>query len=230
MKTEDLNTPVYMPANIKKLEQIIYLPGAYSSLLKDFRIQEFMKALDEDSLSKDNNKVKWFYKEYRDSPIFKTKHEFFSENTLPFPDWVKTFQYGILKKVYQNDLIKNWSIGFLVSGDANATLGAHFDNDDVFTIQLSGQKKWFIDAVDMPRFQHLVAKGIATPISNRINFSSSETWIVPKNADIKFTSPTEIIMNPGDFLAMPAYALHKVITTTNSPTLSVNVSVTQFEI
>ena len=55
--------------------------------------------------------------------------------------------------------------------------------------------------------------------------SSSETWVNNTKQSLDFIDPTIIIMQPGDFLAIPAFALHKVTTLTEEYNLSFNVGI-----
>ena len=84
-------------------------------------------------------------------------------------------------------------------------LGTHFDTTDVFTLQLSGERRWVVETeVDVARI---------------LAMTSEPGWYPAK--EIEFRGDTrEVVLSAGDALYVPAYAVHRVTGVSASVSLS----------
>ena len=83
---------------------------------------------------------------------------FCSTTDLPLPTWIKKIQYKILTKKYTN-LSFWWSVELFRTNGKNYSVEEHYDNDDVYTIQIFGKKKWIVDIPNMNNIIKLQNKG-----------------------------------------------------------------------
>ena len=84
-------------------------------------------------------------------------------------------------------------------------LGTHFDTTDVFTLQVSGERKWTVDD--------------AVRLDRVLEIARDRSWYPAKA--INFQGPTrEFTLRPGDTLYVPAYAVHRVTGVSWSVSLS----------
>lgn len=156
-----------------------------------------------------DNKTVWSLYVERIEKDLSRESLFLNELDLPIDKQLKKILYKIASKLIKNKM--NWNIGIFWSSQNNASLGSHFDDDEVYTIQLFGKKEWTIDEQNIDYLSQLICQKKVKPISSPETFSSSETWIkYSKATKLSFINPTKIIVNPGDLLITPAYALHKV--------------------
>ena len=205
----------------KHLSNYCYIPNLLKDLVSTFIVEDFLSTTSfENAFKYEGNKdIKVFFAEYENEKL-PSLETFINSIEIPLPFWAKEFQYYLLSQVY-NDIKCGWSLDFFVSSGKNISLGSHIDNDDVYTVQLYGTKYWILDAPDLYRVKGLMDNQLIKQIP------SSETWVSNTNQPLDFIDPTIIIMKPGDFLAIPAYALHKVTTLTEKCNLSFNVGIRQ---
>ncbi len=111
-----------------------------------------------------------------------------------------------------------WSAELFFSREGQASMGPHADDDDVFTVQLHGEKLWRVDAVSLDRLQGLVEDG-------RLGRDGPwSAWHFAPGRAADFAAPTVFHVRAGDFLATPAFALHEVRAVGQGRSLSFNVS------
>lgn len=97
------------------------------------------------------------------------------------------------------------NVDLFLSGP-ESTLGAHFDDADVFSVQITGERIWQVDShssfeeLELLHDQNVLSRNLETPFQFQ---------------------PYEYRLNPGDTLYVPAYAVHKAI---GSGTWSVSLS------
>lgn len=207
-----------MTPPVVKLQHII---GQFSDRVLHLDHRFLLKYLHTKQAARDNRAIGMTYIEGLNG--VPNWEDFVFNYTLPLPEWIMKFQFDMMQK-YQGQPDAAWNVGLIWSETPSASLGAHFDSDNVYTLQLIGNKIWQIDPPDADRVKRLLDNDSIRPISSRVGFVSSETWIGAKGVALDFHEPTQIILQPGDFLALPAYSLHKVTTDTTSPlTLSCNV-------
>jgi hypothetical protein len=213
----------YLDMNIDQntggLYKHYYIHGLLKKSVSDFKIQDFLSMASSEKIFKykDNKDIGVFFEEHENEKL--PSKEFFMKNIdIPLPAWAKEFQYYVLSQVYA-DSSCGWSLDLFVSSGKNVSLGTHIDNDDVYTVQLYGTKHWIVDMPDLYRLKKLIDAQLIKRLS------SSETWVNNTKQSLDFIDPTIVIMQPGDFLAIPAFALHKVTTLTEEYNLSFNVGI-----
>ena len=82
---------------------------------------------------------------------------------------------------------------FLAGPDS--CLGTHFDTTDVFTLQLSGERRWTVEE--------------AFSLEGILDVGRDPGWY--PTCEIDFPGPTrEIVLRAGDALYVPAYTVHRV--------------------
>ena len=201
------------------LSRYCYIHGLLKNFVSDFKLQDFLSLASSEKLFKyeDNKDIGVFFEEH-DNEKIPSKEVFMKNVDIPLPVWAKEFQYDLLSQVYA-DSSCGWSLDLFVSSGKNVSLGTHIDNDDVYTVQLYGTKHWILDMPDLYRLKKLIDAQLIKRLS------SSETWVNNTKQSLDFIDPTIIIMQPGDFLAIPAFALHKVTTLTEEYNLSFNVGI-----
>jgi ribosomal protein L16 Arg81 hydroxylase len=91
-----------------------------------------------------------------------------------------------------------------------ATGGKHIDADEVYTVQLYGSKVWLVDPVSADWLLSGIRSGV-------IEAAPSTQWLPTGTG---FVAPTRFVMEPGDFLATPAFCLHEVTTASEGHNLS----------
>jgi hypothetical protein len=143
---------------------------------------------------------------------------FLSTTRLPLPPWALELQQELLVRLYDDGEF-GWSAEIFFSREGSASLGAHADNDDVFTVQLYGEKRWRVDPVSLDRLEALVEQGALS----RDGPQSAWHFAAGRPADL--LAPQLFHLRPGDFLATPAFALHEVSATGGPRSLSFNVSI-----
>jgi ribosomal protein L16 Arg81 hydroxylase len=114
-----------------------------------------------------------------------------------------------------------WSSVIFMTDEVGATVGEHVDNEDVYTVQLYGSKRWTVDPPDLDWLRARVLGGELA----RLN--PSESWVRNRPASVAFQRPTEYLVDPGDLLAMPAFCLHEVIALGPMETAAFNISICQ---
>jgi hypothetical protein len=78
---------------------------------------------------------------------------------------------------------------------ADSCLGTHFDTTDVFTLQLSGERRWLVEEVH--------------DLTSILDVGRDPHWYPTR--EIAFPGPPrEIVLRPGDALYLPAYTIHRV--------------------
>lgn len=198
------------------LYQSIYIPSLFNLSNINFSLLEQLITLSDPI---EVNPEIW----YADKKLSYEKPSSFDEylklshNCLPI--YIKNFQYQLLSLLFSKSC-SGWTTELFFSHKYGASLGMHCDSDDVYTIQIYGKKLWTIDALDIDWFQNCVENKHFFKIGN------STSWLVDKNAKekINFRSPISVLLNPGDFLAIPAFSLHKVESLTDGLSFSCNLS------
>jgi JmjC domain len=147
-----------------------------------------------------------------------TPLSFLSTTRLPLPRWALELQQELLTRLYE-DSDFGWSAEIFFSREGQASMGAHADNDDVFTVQLHGEKRWRVDPVSLNRLEVLIKDGALS----RDGPQSAWHFAAGRPADL--VEPQLFHLRPGDFLATPAFALHEVSATGAAHSLSFNVSI-----
>lgn len=202
------------------LTRIFYVPKLFRNLVKSFDIDHFERQIISLDPTTIHDSIVFLGEEYHQQRLLPASR-FFKTSKLPLPYWAKYIQYHILSRMYHESAF-GWGIELFWSPRRNASLGEHFDNDDVYTIQIYGTKRWVIDPPDLDRLTRLDKKG---KISRQGPY---DAWVRNnKKKPVRFLKPNVIIMNPGDFLAVPCFSLHKVTTHTLGRNLSINASVCQ---
>ena len=164
--------------------------------------------------------VWWLGKECFNRKQIPSWETFCSAIDLPLPTWIKKIQHKILAKKYTN-ISFGWSVELFWTNEKDSSVEEHYDNDDVYTIQIFGKKKWIVDLPNINNIIKLQKQGKIT----RTSFHDS--WLRNDEEIIQFENPQHILMEPGDFLCIPAFSLHKVTTTTEGRNLSINASICQ---
>lgn len=205
----------------KHLNKYHYVSGMFKELVSNFQIQDFLSTAPLEKFFKyeNNTDIGVFFQEHENEKL-PSKEIFMKNVDIPLPIWAKEFQYHLLSELYTENSC-GWCLDLFVSSGKDVSLGTHIDNDDVYTVQLYGTKHWILDAPDLYRLKKLIYAQLIKRLS------SSETWVNNTNQPLDFIDPTIIIMQPGDFLAIPAFALHKVTTLTEGYNLSFNVGIRQ---
>lgn len=146
-----------------------------------------------------------------------------STATLPLPRWALDLQQELLVRLYDARAF-GWSAEVFYSFQAGASMGVHADNDDVFTVQLWGAKTWEIAPASLPALHEHVARG-------RVHRDGpQDAWhFVPGQAPT-LVEPLRLTLRAGDFLATPAFALHRVEATEDRRSVSFNVSICREEV
>jgi ribosomal protein L16 Arg81 hydroxylase len=89
-----------------------------------------------------------------------------------------------------------------------ASIGTHFDSSDVFAIQLSGKRMWTVESTQNVQLIQTLA--------------TDRQWNRQDEASF-FSETQEYILEPGDVLYVPAYAVHHVSGDRESISLSVGI-------
>lgn len=200
----------------KPLDKTFYFSDLFAQQVADFQQEKFAEKLDLHVLETIGNEMWLLYDEHENEPV-PTRDAFFNNYKLPLPRWVQEVQFQILNQTPQGK--DGWNLDMFWAKKAGRSLGAHYDNDDVYTIQLLGSKHWRIDPPSMFRLRDAIDTGVLRRLA------SSESWVLNPGQEISFRDSMRIVMRPGDFLAMPAFALHHVITHGDGPNLSLNVGI-----
>lgn len=146
-----------------------------------------------------------------------------STSTLPLPQWALLVQQLLLTRLYRPGEF-GWSTELFFSQQPCASIGAHFDNDDVFTVQLYGIKHWEVDPVDRAWLRDLEQAGAVS------RDGPQSAWHFAANRLPEPRAPLRIALAPGDFVAVPAFALHRVTAADAPPrSVSFNVSICREE-
>lgn len=202
-----------------RLEKYHYIPGIFENLVSGFSIEDFLSTAPLEKIFKYENSldIGVFFQEHENEQL--SSKEFFMKSLdIPLPAWAKELQYHLLSRLYAEGSC-GYSLDLFVSSGKNKSLGTHIDNDDVYTVQLYGAKHWILDSPDLHRLKRLIDAQLVKRLS------PSETWVSNTNTSLEFGESISIIMKPGDFLATPAFALHKVTTLTDGYNLSFNVGI-----
>ena len=212
-----------------------YLPGVFADLAEDFDFEAFaLRAEREGRMAPGRNDG------YGDSVLYQgdgSYHAWFEGDvdrvaersagpetwarnaTLPLPGWALLLQQILLTRLYRPDSF-GWSTEIFYSRQARASIGAHFDNDDVFTVQLHGRKLWEVDPVDRTWLRTLERTGEVS------RDGPQSAWHFAADRIPEPRAPLRITLAPGDFLAVPAFALHRVTAADTPPrSVSFNVSI-----
>ena len=143
---------------------------------------------------------------------------FLSTTRLPLPRWALELQQELLLRLH-DDVDFGWSAEMFFSREGHASMGPHADNDDVFTVQLHGEKRWRVEAVSLDRLGVLVEEAA---LSRDGPWSA---WHFSPGQRADLVAPQCFLLRPGDFLATPAFALHEVTAVGGPRSLSFNVSI-----
>jgi hypothetical protein len=193
----------------------LHVPGAFAALARRFDAAEFGTAFVLTAATQGYGNV-WYQEEFLDSVY--SCDERSRELPLPLSRAVKA-ELNQLMGHFKSDTDEHWQMELFWSEDRNATLGPHLDNDEVFTIQLIGTKKWMIDRVDLERLR------VYCELGTVIREGPHEAW-VPTSPDqpLGFVDPKIIWMEAGDVMCLPAFCLHQVWARDSGLCLSANVS------
>jgi hypothetical protein len=202
----------------------VYVPSFFKKDVENTRISDFIKLTKTSELYSDNKTVWTRYKENINIGL-PVKKDFLVNLDLPLPLHLKSLLFRIASEIVTKPT--NWNVGLFWSEEKGSSLGSHFDDDEVYTIQILGEKEWLVDDSNISYLKHLVSKKDVKPISSESYFSSSETWVKNSKNELLFINPKKIIMKPGDFLIIPSYALHKVTTVSDMENLSINVGISR---
>jgi hypothetical protein len=176
----------------------------------------------EKKLQTDNQSVWSSFLEYQIMDFGTTEKEL-NLAEWPITQLAKNELLKYAKKIVKETL--SYNVGVFWTKTHGSSLGGHFDDDQVYTFQLFGEKKWVIDSQNLDRLLSLIKDDKVQAISNIKDFNSSETWVRAKGKSaIEFQNPNTVILQPGDLLITPAYSLHKV-TSVSEKTLSMNIGV-----
>lgn len=153
----------------------------------------------------------------------RSPQSFAATTTLPLPAWAIAAQERLLERLYRGAF--GWSVELFWTDAAGASIGAHADNDDVYTVQVLGRKHWRVDPVNLPRLRALEAAGVLQ------REGPHDAWHAPPDADPAFLSPLDVVLEPGDLFAIPAFALHRVEALADNPrSLAFNASICQEQV
>jgi hypothetical protein len=198
--------------------------GLFLKNFRNLQIACFKELLKNYELYTYNNKFWTRYQENINTNL-QSKEKFVCELDLPLNLQLKNLLYSIASIIVTKPT--NWNVGLFWCEEKGASLGSHFDDDEVYTIQVIGEKEWVIDGSNADYLKELISSKRVKPISAENSFSSSETWIKNHKKELRFFNPKRIIMKPGDLLVTPAYALHKVTSISDADNLSINVGITR---
>ena len=208
-----------LPLGPGGLTAVMHHAGAFSGQLNPEDLPEMFDAIRRAGPTQGNGPVWYLDDEHHGTGEF-SEESFYAEVALPLPGWAQRLQRHMLSRLCV-DSMYGWSAVLFWASTAGATVNEHVDNEDVYTVQLCGEKRWLIDRPSLSRLSGLVAEGAMA----RLN--PSESWVRNQPAPVEFDDPLDITMRPGDFLAMPALSLHHVETITTGPNVSFNVSICQ---
>jgi Cupin superfamily protein len=195
----------------------LYIEGLFADLAASFNPADFR--FDEGTLTQGYGNV-WYQVEQLLEKELPSRDTFLRRAQLPLPEWAKEIQLTLLLRLCQPDAY-GWAAELFWSQDENATLGIHVDNDDVYTVQLHGVKHWQVDPIRLDWLkQEIEAKRI-------FREGPWEAWNGLEPQTLKFFNSARFVMRPGDFLALPAFALHQVHAVTGGCNLSFNASICQ---
>lgn len=215
----------------------VYLPGLFAPEARAFHAERFAEriaeqrriALAHPALGYGNV---WYQGETSYHAWFEDEVEHIEERspdgfaattTLPLPAWAIAVQQRLLQRLYRGAF--GWSVEMFWTDATGASIGAHADNDDVYTIQVHGRKRWQVDPVDLARLTALEREGVF------VREGPHDAWHAPPDADPPFRAPLEQVLEPGDFFAIPAFALHRVEALAGQPrSLAFNASICQEQV
>lgn len=144
---------------------------------------------------------------------------------LPLPDWALALQQELLAQVHRSDAF-GWSSELFFSKTPRASLGVHADNDDVYTVQLFGEKEWRVGPTSLELLRDLLESGALFRTGPQSAWHSP-----PDRPKVPLREARTIHLVPGDFLITPAFALHEVTAVGAEPrSLSFNVSICREEL
>jgi hypothetical protein len=216
--------PLNIPTIEGPIKSSLHCPGLFSGLVTaHFDFDSFRKSVKPGVFHSDNGSVWSRFIENIDRKLPR-EAVFLDELELPITLNIKYAIYLLASKIITEKA--NWNVGIFWSRGEMATLGNHFDDDEVYTIQLHGNKEWIVDHQDIEYLCSLVTRGIVKPISSPETFTSSETWIkAHKEIILAFKSPQSFLVAPGDLLITPSYTLHNVRSlSTNSVSINIGIS------
>ena len=202
----------------------LYFPSFFIKDVENVQVSNFITLSKNYELHSDNKTVWTRYKENINIGL-SSKKEFSDNLDLPLTSNLKSLLFEIASAVINEPI--NWNVGLFWSEEKGASLGSHFDDDEVYTIQIFGEKEWIADNSNIAYLTYLISKKLVKPISLESNFSSSETWVKTSKGELYFKKPVKIVMKPGDFLIMPSYALHNATTISEMENLSINIGVSR---
>lgn len=198
-----------IPSIVRPIRTALHYRGLFSELVSNyFDFPSFRNLIKPEAFHSDNGTVWSMFIENIDMKL-PCELDFQDKADLPIDSNLKIALYLLASKIIIGKA--NWNVGIFWSRGKMATLGNHFDDDEVYTIQLCGSKEWILDCQDIERLNSLIGFKMVKPISSPETFSSSETWVKAHGHDeLTFRNPTAFVVKPGDLLVTPAYALHNV--------------------
>lgn len=201
------------------MQKPYYKPKVFTDLAVTFNVEEFRQKLSGSKLTQGYGNVWYSVDQHLDEGSWDSA----KKASPALPEWAQEVQRRLLAALYWPEAY-GWAAEFFWSVEAQASLGVHIDNDDVYTVQLYGRKKWLIDPVNLEWLEQLSNSGAIW------REGPWEAWISSGDEPLRFTSPTTIELGPGDVLALPTFALHHVVTADDGPSLSFNTSICQEQV
>ena len=204
------------------LERPVHLPGVFRELVKGLSHEDFEERFRVEAATQGYGNV--WYQSFEGTGTLDPTPRLVRACTLPLPDVLVETLADILH-LFHHQAASAYQLELFWSTDPFATLSAHVDNDEVFTIQVFGRKLWKIDPVDLDWLCHETAVG-------RLKREGPwEAWIADNSRPtLEFARPAVVEMNPGDFLALPPFCLHQVWAISDGCNVSANASVCQEQV
>lgn len=226
---EDLRAPVHVPGAFADLVAGFDFDAFEARIASEARIAPGRHDLPAASggvyYQGDTSYHAWYEDEAEQLVDRKGSPDSFRTTTrLPLPEWALDLQQEILRRVYVPGRF-GWSTEIFYSREGAASMGAHADNDDVYTIQLYGEKIWLVAPYSLETIAEFVDAGVL------LRDGPESAWHFAEGRRRALDKAQVFHMRPGDFLATPPFALHHVTATGAAVrSLSFNVSVCREEV
>lgn len=205
-----------LPLAEGRLREVVHIPGVFQRWTERTPSGQLARAIKARHPTRGNGPVWYIDDENHNSGA---PHNQFAR-TLPLPNWACKVQHMLLSQLWHANAW-GWSSVVFYCESTGASVGEHVDNEDVYTVQLSGTKLWWIDPPDLSWLTENVVLG------RLARWNASESWVRNGGDPIPFRNPRTIRLAPGDMLAMPAFCLHKVQAEGEGHNISFNASICQ---
>ena len=238
-RVDELLERLGLPRDV--IDEPLHVPGAFADLAAGFDVRAFEeRAFGDGRLAPGRHDLPaasggvyyqgetsyhaWFDDE-REAVRERAPASFAATTRLPLPRWALDVQQQLLVRLYQPGRF-GWSTELFYSRERAASMGAHADNDDVFTVQLAGTRTWTIAPRSLEAIDALLAEGAV------VRDGPESAWHFVPERRRPLTTGRRFTLAPGDLLVTPAFALHHVVGDGDDDgrSLAFNVSVCREEV